>query len=140
MPLIEKGDSGLWRRIRLYLLGFIMGLIAVYFIFGNRHLKELTPGMLKMDQLAGQPFHYSDTATCEMKCEHISPLDVKDAMTDAKVNSKKSRDFNQRYPMFNFTGHTRHGRFLHIICVEADSITHIVMVHDSALRDTCHCP
>lgn len=140
MALIEKGDTGIWRRVRLYLFGFIIGLIVVYFIYGNKHLKELTPGMLKLSQLAGQPFHYSDTATCQMKCENINQQDVTDAMTDAKVNSKKSKDFNTRYPEFDFTGHTRHGRFLHIICVQVDSITRVVMVHDSAMKDTCHCP
>ena len=137
--MVNTGNSDLWRRIRLYLFGFIIGLIVVYFIYGNKHLEKLTPGMLKLDQLAGQPFHYSDTATCQMKCEKIDEGEVKDAMTDAKVDSKKSRDFNQRYPMFNFTGHTRNGRFLHIICVEVDSITRIVTVHDSASKETCHC-
>ena len=126
--------------MRLYLVGFIIGLIAVYFIYGNKDLKELTPGMLKMDQLAAQPFHYSDTANCQMKCEHISFEELRDAMTDAKVDSKKSKDFHQRHPMYNFTGHTRHGRFLHVICVEIDSITRITMVHDSALKaDSCKC-
>lgn len=131
--------------MRLYLVGFIIGLIAVYFIFGNRNLKELTPGMLKMDQLAAQPFHYSDTANCQMKCEHISYDEVKDAMTDAKIDTKKSKSFNQRYPMYDFTGrtgphHALPNRFLHIICVEIDSVTRIVMVHDSALKaDSCKC-
>jgi len=138
--MIGKGDSGIWRRIRLYLFGFIIGLIAVYFMFGNRNLKELTPGMLKMDQLAGQAIHYSDTATCQMKCESINVQEVKDAMTDAKIDSKRSKDFNQRFPMYNFTGSTRQGRKLNIICVEIDSVTRVVMVHDLARKDTCKCP
>lgn len=137
--MVNKGDSGIWRRIRLYLVGFIIGLIAVYFIYGNRDLKKLTPGLLKLNQLAAQPFHYSDTATCQMKCENINGDEVKDAMTDGKIDSKKSKDFNQRFPMFNFTGHTRNGRFLHIICLQVDSITRIVTVHDSAMKDTCRC-
>jgi hypothetical protein len=137
--MIKLGDSNFWRRMRLYLLGFIIGLIGVYFIFGNKNLKELTPGMLKMDQLAAQNFHYSDTALCQMKCEKISYGELKDAMTDAKIDSKKSRSFNQHRPMYDFTGHTRNGRFLHVICVEIDSITRISMVHDSAMQDSCHC-
>jgi hypothetical protein len=137
--MVNKGDSGVWRRIRLYLFGFIIGLIVVYFIYGNKDLKKLTPGLLKLNQLAAQPIHFSDTANCEMKCENVDSLEVRDAMTDGKVDSKKSNDFNVRYPMYNFAGHTRKGRFLHIICIEVDSITRIVMVHDSALKDTCRC-
>jgi len=138
--LDNGGGSTIWKRIRLYLFGFIIGLIGVYFIYGNKNLKELTPGMLKMDQLAAQVFHYSDTATCQMKCEKISYDELKDAMTDAKIDSKKSKSFNEHRPMYNFTGHTRHGRFLHVICIEVDSITRIVMVHDSAKKaDSCRC-
>jgi hypothetical protein len=138
--MLNKGDSGIWRRIRLYLFGFIIGLIAVYFIFGNRNLKELTPGMLKMDQLAGQNIHYTDTALCQMKCQNINEGEVKDAMTDAKIDSKKSKDFNQHHPMYNFTGSTRNGRKLNIICVEIDSVTKVTMVKDMVKSDTCHCP
>ncbi|HXB12350.1 MAG TPA: DUF4258 domain-containing protein [Bacteroidia bacterium] len=135
-----KGDSGLWRRIRLYLIGFIIGLISVYFIFGNKDLKVLTPGMLKLDQLAAQTIKYSDTARCQMKCQSVTEEEVKLAMTDAKVDSKKSKDFNQREPMFNFTGHTPNGKALNIICVEVDSVTRIITVKDLAKPDTCKCP
>lgn len=134
------GDSDLARRIRLYIFGVIIGLLVVFFIYHGRNLKELTPGMLKLDQLAAQPFKYSDTATCQMKCQGITEKEVKDAMTDGKVDSKKSKDFKQRYPMFNFTGGTPGGRTFNIICVQVDSITRITYIHDVAKQDTCHCP
>lgn len=138
--MVKQGDAGLWRRVRLYMFGFIIGLIGVYFFFGNRNYKMLTPGMLKLDQLAGQTMQYSDTATCQMKCQSISPEDVKDAMLIGKVNSKKSQDFNVRHPLFNFDGTTRKGDTLNIICMQFDSITRIIYVHNLAKKDTCKCP
>lgn len=120
--------------------GVIIGLISVYFIFGNRNLKMLTPGMLKLDQLAAQTMEFSDTAACQMRCQDVSIDEIKDAMTDGKVDSKKSKDFYQKHPMFNFTGHTPKGRALNIICVQVDTITRIIMVEDVARPDTCKCP
>jgi len=135
-----KGESVIWKRIRLYLGGFIIGLISCYFIFGNRNLKMLTPGMLKLDQLASQTIKYSDTAICQMKCQNISNDEVKQAMTDGKVDTKKSRSFYQRRPMFNFIGHTPKGKELNIICIEVDTVTRVTMVKDMAEPDTCKCP
>ena len=136
----EKRNSGLGRRVRLYIFGFIIGLLGVYFFFGNRNYKVLTPGMLKLDQLAGQIIRYSDTAQCQMKCEHVDTVEVKQAMLVGKVNSKKSQDFNQHHPLFNFNGATEKGKQLNVICMQFDSITRIIYVHDLAKKDTCKCP
>lgn len=133
-------EPGFWRRLRLYLFGVIIGLIGVYFFFGNRNYKVLTPGMLKLDQLAGQTIQYSDTATCEMKCENVDSGEVKEAMLVGKVNSKKSQDFNVHHPLFNFNGTTKKGKELNIICMQFDSITRIIYVHDISKKDTCKCP
>ena len=135
-----KLEPGFWRRMRLYLFGVIIGLIGVYFFFGNRDYKVLTPGMLKLDQLAGQTIQYSDTATCEMKCENVDTGEVKEAMLVGKVNSKQSQDFNQHHPLFNFNGDTKKGKHLNVICMQFDSITRVIYVHDLARKDACKCP
>lgn len=132
--------SDFWRRLRLYLFGFIVGLIAVYFFFGSRNYKMLTPGMLKLDQLAGQTIQYSDTAICQMKCEGVDTTAVREAMLVGKVNSKKSQDFHQHHPLFNFNGTTKKGDTLNVICMQFDSITRIIYVHELKKKDTCKCP
>ncbi len=136
-----KGNSDLWRRVRLYTFGFLIGLIATYLMFGGRGCNSLTPGMLKLDDLANHTkFHYSDTAVCQMKCQKVDTNDVKEAFTYGKVDTKKSQDFNHRHPLYNFTGLTRAGKKLNVICMEFDSITRIIYVHDLAKKDTCKCP
>ncbi len=135
-----KYRSVLWRRVRLYLWGFIIGLISVYFIYGNKHVKMLTPGMLKLDQLAGQTITYTDTALCQMKCQNVSKDEVKQAMTDGKVNTKKSNSFNVAHLLFNFTGHTPGGKELNIICIQLDTITQVTMVRDLEKPIPCKCP
>src|SRR6202789_3113055 len=136
---MKEANSDLWRRVRLYIFGLIIGLIGVYFFFGNRNYKLLTPGMLKLDQLAGQTIQYGDTATCQMKCEGVDTTEVKQAMLVGKVDSKKSQDFNQHHPLFNFNGTTEKGKQLNVICMQFDSITRVIYVHDIAKKDTCHC-
>ncbi len=138
--MLNEGRSEIWRKIRLYLFGVIMGLIGVYFMFGTRGCKNLTPGMLKLDQLATKDtIQYSDTALCEMKCQHITCDEVVESFTYGKIDSKKSKDFNQRHPMYNFSGQTQKGRTLNVICIENDSIARIVYVKDIAMKDSCKC-
>lgn len=136
-----KGNSDLWRRVRLYTFGFLIGLLATYLMFGGRGCNSLTPGMLKLDDLANHTkFIYSDTAICQMKCQQIDTADVKEAFTYGKVDTKKSQDFHVRHPLYNFNGQTRNGKKLNVICMEFDSVTHIVYVHDMAKKDSCKCP
>jgi hypothetical protein len=138
---MQLGSSDFWRRVRLYMFGFIIGLIAVYFMFGGRGCNSLTPGMLKLNDLAQHTkLKYSDTAICQMNCQQLDTTEVKDAFTYGKVDSKKSQDFHVRHPLYNFTGKTRNGRDLNIICMEMDSITRVIYVHDLAKKDTCKCP
>jgi len=138
----NKGGSGFWRRLRLYGFGFLIGLVGVYFIFGGRGgCNSLTPGMLKLnDLLQHTKMQYSDTATCEMKCQQIDTAEVKEAFTYGKVDTKKSQDFHVIRPLYNFTGQTREGRNINVICMEIDSITRVIYVHDMAKKDTCKCP
>jgi len=137
----NKGSSGLWRRVRLYSFGFLIGLLGVYLMFGGRGCKSLTPGMLKLNDLAQHTkMQYSDTALCQMKCQQIDTVEVKESFTYGKVDTKKSQDFHVPHPLYNFTGQTRNGRSLNVICMEMDSITRVIYVHDMAMKDTCKCP
>lgn len=137
--MIGEG-SDLGRRIRLYIFGVIMGAIGVYFIFGTRGCKNLTPDMLKLDQLATKDtVRFSDTALCQMKCEHLSKDDVIESFTYGKVDHKKSQEFHQHTPLFNFKGQMKRGDTLNVICMEIDSIVRIIYVHDLNKKDTCHC-
>lgn len=137
----NKGNSGLWRRVRLYMFGFCIGLLGVYLMFGGRGCNSLTPGMLKLNDLTQHTkLYYSDTATCQMKCQKIDTAELKEAFTYGKVDSKKSQDFHVKYPLYNFTGQTRNGRTLNVICMEMDSITRVIYVHDMAKKDSCKCP
>ena len=109
-------------------------------MFGGKGCYSLTPGMLKLNDLAQHTkLVYSDTAECEMKCQQITPEEVKESFTYGKVDTKKSQDFNQHHPKFNFTGQTRKGKKLNVICMQYDSITRVIYVRDSAKIDTCRC-
>jgi hypothetical protein len=136
----DGSKSVIWRRIRTYLVGVGIGLISCYFIFGTRGCKSLTPGMLKLDQLATKDsVFYSDTAMCEMNCQKISKAEVIESFTYGKIDTKKSQSFHVRYPVYNFTGTTQKGRTFNVICVERDSITRVIMVKDIAMKDSCKC-
>lgn len=138
---MQIGSSDLWRRVRLYGFGFLIGLLAVYLMFGGRGCNSLTPGMLKLNDLAQHTkLRYSDTAICQMKCQQIDTNELKEAFTYGKVDSKKSQDFNVPHPLYNFNGLTRNGKNINVICMEFDTITRIIYVHDMAKKDTCRCP
>lgn len=54
------------RRLKFYGIGFGMGLLIIYAMFGTRSC--ITPNEHKMQELVFQHFELSDKAACKLKC------------------------------------------------------------------------
>ena len=54
------------KRLRLYGMGFGLGLAIVYSMFGTRSC--VMPNEMKMQELVFQDFELSETAKCKLKC------------------------------------------------------------------------
>jgi len=55
-----------WARLKFYGVGFGIGLLMVFAIFGNRSCT--TPNEIKMEQLVFQYMELSEKAQCKLKC------------------------------------------------------------------------
>ena len=73
-----------WKRLRFYGIGFGIGILIVYALFGNRSCAS--PNDLKMRELAFQYFRLSDKAKCKMKCLNINTQMLKIYLRHFEVN------------------------------------------------------
>jgi hypothetical protein len=93
-----------WRRLRYYLVGFSLGAMMVYAMFGTRGC-DWTPtnrvkSAFKMCDIA-----ISEAKLCEMNCHGIDKQVVFDLIQKGKVNFKDSRTQTEvkNYILYNKT-------------------------------------
>lgn len=131
-------DSRFFYRLRVYLFGFLLGLLAVKFIFKGRAGCKL-PGTLKIEELRSQSLEYSNHATCRMECRHISEKEIKEVLNSGSVNYGKSNVQDKPCGTYAVEGEID-SKKLRIIVADCDTISRIITVIDLNLeKDSCDC-
>lgn len=135
---ISGKNSDLFRRLRLYGFGFLLGLLVVSFIYKGKGCQ--LPGSAKLEELAWQKKEYTDHALCRMKCRSISNAEIEQVFKSGKVNYDKSSVHNKPYPTYAVEGATVNGKQLRIVVADVDTISRIVTAIDLKMEtDSCDC-
>lgn len=131
-------DSRFFYRLRIYLFGFLLGILAVKFIFKGRAGCKM-PGTLKIEELRSQYLEYSNHATCRMECRHISEEEIKAVLASGSVNYSKSNVQVKPCGTYAVEGEVDNKK-LRIVVADCDTISKIVTVIDLNMEtDSCDC-
>ena len=136
--MLNKSDGGLFRKLRLYLFGVIMGGIISYFMFiKDRDLSYWTPERQVTGRLKMYALSYTDKAKCQMECNHLTEQELKLEMDSASVDFKNSE--TQRKPCPIYSVYTNDG--LNVKAVLCDDSTAQILEFRGKLveDDTCSC-
>jgi hypothetical protein len=89
----------IWRRLKLYGFGFLLGLIIVYALFGSRSC--VTPNEQKMMELRHQSFQLSEKAACKLKCmqknEFLLKLELRHFEVNYDLSSVRNKPCGEYY-------------------------------------------
>ena len=77
-------NSDLYRRLKFYAFGLIMGIFVVISITKGKGCQM--PGSAKLEELAWQKLEYTAHAECRMKCRHITEAEIKQVFKGGKIN------------------------------------------------------
>lgn len=142
---IPGKHADLIRRLKLYGLGFVLGLIIVSFVYKGKGCQ--LPGSAKLEELGWQKLEYSKHAVCRMECRNITELEVRDLLGTGekqgkgKINYDKSEVHAQPCPTYAIEGFTDNGKNLRIIIADCDTISKVVTtIYLKMENDTCDCP
>ncbi len=131
-------DSRFFYRLRVYLIGFILGIFVVKVLFKGRGGCKM-PGTLKIEELRSQYLEYSNHATCRMKCRHISEKEIKEVLNSGSVNYSKSNVQDKPCGTYAVEGEVNN-KNLRIVVADCDTISKIITVIDLSLeKDSCDC-
>ena len=136
--------SDLIRRLKLYGLGILLGLLVVKFVYKGKGCQ--LPNSAKMEELGWQKLEYSKHAVCRMQCRHISEAEIRELLGNGKspgkgkINYDKSAVRDKPYPTYAIEGKTSTGKELRIVIADADSISRVVTTIDLKMeKDSCDC-
>ncbi|MGB3949242.1 MAG: DUF4258 domain-containing protein [Bacteroidia bacterium] len=135
---IPNEKSDLIRRFKFYGFGFLLGLLALSFIYKGKGCKM--PGSVKIDELNHQQLQYTQHGECRMKCRNISEGELKQVLKGGKINYDKSQVHDTPCPTYAVEGTTTTGKQLRIVIADCDTLSKVVTAIDLKQEvDTCDC-
>lgn len=125
-------------RLKFYGIGFGIGLLMVYAIFGTRSCT--TPGEIKMEQLTSQYFQLSDKAKCKLKCMQKNEALLKVELRHFEINYDVSEIHKKPWGEYFIQPKKEYSKQYNytFIMEDADTITRIYDI-SSPLTTTCNC-
>ena len=131
-----------WKRIRLYLFGFIIGCVMVYFMLlrGANRTYWLPNNRVK-EQVDKSSFKFSEHAKCILECKRITEEEVREVLKNGDVNFSASDTRGVPCPSYAIEG-TSHNKKIRVLVTifERDSTAEITTaINLEAGKDTCRC-
>ena len=126
------------RRIKLYVIGVLLGSVLVYGLFHNR-IPSWLPATIIKEELREWPLLFSKHASCRMECRDISEAEISMILEEGDVIFSKSRVRDKPCPSYAIEGTTEDGQFVRIVFAKCDSITRVVTAIDLGVKHDCDC-
>jgi hypothetical protein len=129
-------------RIRLYLYGFLIGCVMVYFVLlRGRNRSYWLPENRVREQLMKGKLVFSEHALCRMNCRDINEAEVNEMLKSGNVNFSESHPHASPCPSYAFDGTTSRNKNVRIVFASCDTLTTKVVtaINLDLAKDTCDC-
>lgn len=135
---IPGKNADLYRRLKLYGFGFVLGLIVVSFVYKGKGCQM--PGSRKLEELSYQKLELTQHGECRMKCRGISEEEIRQLLKTGKINYDKSKVHDEPCGTYAVEGVTTDKQEVRIVIADCDTISRVVTAIDLKLQtDTCSC-
>lgn len=98
-----------WKRFRLYLFGFGLGLLFVYGVFGDRDVTSWLPERKILTAIDSSQVSITKRALCQLNCNGFSENDIPSLMDAADIDFGESETQREPCPIYNIT--TQEGKY-----------------------------
>jgi len=87
---VKNYDMNLRQRLFRYLTGVLIGLLFVFFFFGNRSCTDWMPNKRVLKRLSETELIVSRKARCQMDCMQLNDEDIRFIISNGNVDFKAS--------------------------------------------------
>lgn len=120
------------RRLRVYLIGVLMGLIATYFILGTRSCDWL-PGKRVKTFIIENQIKISDFNSCRMACYGLNRIDIFNVLNSGSVSFSDSKTSGDQKEYII----EHEGLSVTFAVSMTDSTSEVVQFHDRSKQCNC---
>lgn len=78
------------KRLFLYLIGFFLGSVLVYFLFFRDKSRSFFPSAIVLDTLQSKELTIEKKAECFLSCYRINRSNIKELLAEGEVNFSES--------------------------------------------------
>lgn len=123
------------RRLRIYLFGFILGIILVIFLYGDKYdiITGWTPEKRVLKRLKLTEKEVSDSMQCILDCYNFDDKEWETLYTEGDVNFAEAR--KKPYPYYSVS---IHNRLFNLRFLAKDSIS-VLVGFEGSEKLSCNC-
>ncbi len=123
------------QRLSRYLIGFGIGIMLVWVLFGDREWFAWTPGNRVVSKLTTEHLFIAPKAACQLRCLAIQDTMVKHIVGEMRVNfsASKPRQTPKEYVLYG-----KVDKSLRAVFQTADTASTLVEI--SKEGKSCNCP
>ena len=127
-----------WRRLKIYLIGFGLGLIIVYIIFGKRDLDAWMPQQRVLSLIDSVEISLSKKASCQLNCLGMEPAMLDELREVADVDFSESHVRKKPCPIYHLNSKYEGKNYLMIweVC-EKDGRASLHSLQEEGRKCTC---
>jgi hypothetical protein len=126
-----------WKRLQLYGVGFIIGLIILIII--NKNKKCSSPNEIKIEELANQHIAWNPKLDCRLKCLGLDSAQFKNLINNCRVNYERSDVHAEPYGKYTLESKTKDKVMFTLLIIDKGNLSLIDELQESPAAD-CNCP
>ena len=129
------------KRILIYLLGFLIGCVVVYFsLFRGKDRTYWLPSNRVREKLMQKKLFFPENTLCKMKCRGIEEQEVKDILKNGDINFSESDVHDAPCPSYALEGIGTKNKKVRVVFTSFDSITQVsTAINLLESNDSCGC-
>jgi hypothetical protein len=132
-------DASFGRRLRLFLIGVVIGSIAMYFmVFRERDLYK-TPTKIIQERVLKHPSSITPRAQCLMECYQVLPNDIRLLVENSDIAFSKSDVHRKPSPIYRFEPETP-GKLVAVWFEVGDTTSTLLDLEFANGSSACPCP
>lgn len=132
-------DASFGRRLRLFLIGVVIGSIAMYFmVFRERDLYK-TPTKIIQERVLKHPSGMTARAQCLMECYQVLPSEVRQLVENSDIAFSKSDVHRKPNPIYRFEPETP-GKISAVWFEVGDTTSTLLDLEFANGASACPCP
>lgn len=126
-------------RLKYYLIGVGLGVIIVYFMFGNRDFQcSYMPNARVLKDIRSKQFFYSDLATCQKDCLGLDSLDIRQLLVAGAIEFSESEPRKEPCGEYELILRLEDMREIHARIENCDSTATLLSIKEKSTD--CQCP